>query len=92
MVPDGRCTYPACKNRVCTAEHWLYEYEHNKAASNTTALQQLSAEHTVLTGVADSDTDTTDTSDSEDDQHDLDADYLDEEYFDPEGMMVLNGA
>ena len=39
----------------------------------------------MLTGMAGSDTDgdTDDTSDTEDDQHDIDAGYLDEEYFDP---------
>ena len=36
---------------------------------------------------SDTDGDTDDSSDTEDDQHDIDADYLDEEYFDPEGMI-----
>ena len=53
--------------------------------STAAVLQQLSSEPTVMTGTAASDTD--DTSDSDDELTDIDDDYLDEEYFDPEGMI-----
>ena len=60
--------------------------EFTRALQSTAAiLQQLSAEPTVLTGVADSSTD--DSSVSDEDQQEIDADYLDEEYFDSEGMI-----
>ena len=60
--------------------------ELTRALESTAAvLQQLSSEPTVMTGTAASDTD--DTSDSDDEQTEIDDDYLDEEYFDPEGMI-----
>jgi hypothetical protein len=46
LVPNGKCTHPACRNKVITAEHWLYECPYNIAARQSTggAIRELIVE------------------------------------------------